>query len=106
MNNSNMSNIDTNVANYTMSELMAISGVSNLDSDEITSQTNTFISKYKTSNPQISSFFKAIQSQLLQYSDDLNNPDDEQEEAQFPSGEAQTSKWISDNISTILFIVL
>ena len=49
MNNSNMSNIDTNVANYTMSELMAISGVSNLDSDEITSQTNTFISKYKES---------------------------------------------------------
>ena len=100
MNNSNMSNIDTNVANYTMSELMAISGVTNLDSDEITSQTNTFISKYKTSNPQISSFFKAIQSQLLQYSDDLNNPDDEPEEAQFPSGEAQTSKWISNEALT------
>jgi len=100
MNNSNVSNIDTNVANYTMSELMAISGVSNLDPDEITSQTNTFISKYKTSNPQISSFFKAIQSQLLQYSDDLNNPDDEPEEAQFPSGEAQTSKWISNEALT------
>ena len=100
MNNSNVSNIDTNVANYTMSELMAISGVTNLDPDEITSQTNTFISKYKTSNPQISSFFKAIQSQLLQYSDDLNNPDDEPEEAQFPSGEAQTSKWISNEALT------
>jgi hypothetical protein len=100
MNNSNVSNIDTNVANYTLSELMAISGVSDLDPDEITSQTNTFISKYKTSNPQISSFFKAIQSQLLQYSDDLNNTDDEPEEAQFPSGEAQTSKWISNEALT------
>jgi hypothetical protein len=95
-NNSNVGNIDTNVANYTISELMAISGITDIDKDEITSKTNTFITKYKTSNPQISTFFKAIQSQLLQYSADLNNTDDDPEEAQYPSGQAQTSKWISN----------
>lgn len=96
MNNSNVGNIDTNVENYTMGELMAISGIVDLDPDEITSKTNTFINKYKTSNPQISTFFKAIQSQLLQYSADLNNTEDDPEEAQFPSSEAQTSNWISN----------
>ena len=96
MNNSNVGNIDTNVANYTISELMAISGIQDIDPDEITSKTNSFINKYKTSNPQISTFFKAIQSQLLQYSSDLNNTENDPEEAQFPSGEAQTSNWISN----------
>ena len=96
MNNSNVSNIDTNVENYTISELMAISGISDLNSDEITSQTNIYINKYKTSNPQLSVFFKDIQSQLLQYSNDLNNTDNEPEEAEFPSGEAQTNNWISN----------
>lgn len=100
MNNSNVGNIDTNVENYTISELMAISGITDFDPDEITNKTNTFISKYKTSNPQISTFFKAIQSQLLQYSTDLNNADDEPEEAQFPSGEVQTNKWISNEALT------
>ena len=91
-----MSNIDTNIDNYTMSELMAISGVSELDPDEITSQTNTYINKYKTSNPQMSTFFKSIQSQLLQYSSTLNNTDDSLEEAQFPASEAQTNNWTSN----------
>ena len=96
MNNSNVGSIDTNVANYTMSELMAISAISDLDSDEITSKTNTFINKYKTSNPQISTFFKAIQGELLQYSANLNNIQDDPEEAKFPSGEAQTNNWLSN----------
>ena len=95
-NNSNIGNIDTNVSNYTISELMAISGITDIDSDEITSKTNTFITKYKTSNPQISTFFKAIQSQLLQYSAELNNPEDEPEEAEYPSGQAQTTNWLSN----------
>ena len=98
MSNSNMNNIDTNVANYTMSELMAITNVQDLDPDEITSQTNTYINKYKTTNPQISTFFKSIQSQLLQYSSSLNNTDNSPEEAQFPESEAQTNNWISNQV--------
>lgn len=96
MNNSSVGSIDTNVANYTMSELMAISGISDIDPDEITSKTNTYINKYKTSNPQISTFFKAIQGELLQYSANLNNSEDNPEEAKFPSGEAQTNNWLSN----------
>lgn len=96
MNSSSVGSIDTNVANYTMSELMAISGISDINPDEITSKTNTYINKYKTSNPQISTFFKAIQGELLQYSANLNNSEDDPEEAKFPSGEAQTNNWLSN----------
>ena len=96
MNSSSVGSIDTNVANYTMSELMAISGISDINPDEITSKTNTYINKYKTSNPQISTFFKAIQGELLQYSANLNNSEDDPEEAKFPSSEAQTNNWLSN----------
>ena len=62
------SNVDTNVENYTLSELMAIVDVDDLDPDEITRKTNTLIEKFKGSNPVLSVFFREVQSQLLQYS--------------------------------------
>jgi hypothetical protein len=96
MSNKSMNNIDTNVSNYTMNELMVISGISNLNPDEITSKTNSFINKYKSGNPQVSTFFKNIQSQLLQYSASLYNENDDPEEAEFSPGEAQTTNWESN----------
>lgn len=96
MSNKSMNNIDTNVSNYTMNELMAISGITNLNPDEITSKTNSFINKYKSVNPQVSTFFKNIQSQLLQYSSSLYNENDDPEEAEFSPGEAQTTNWESN----------
>jgi len=59
---------DTNVSNYTLSELMAILNIDDLTSENIIKSTDYYIKKYKTKNPKISVFFKSIQSQLLQYS--------------------------------------
>jgi hypothetical protein len=98
-----LSNIDTNVSNYSISELMAIAEIQDLTPSEITEQTNKYINKFKTSNPTLSVFFMEIRSQLLQYSSELIDPDNPEAsegfetmnntEAKYPAGEKQISNW-------------
>jgi hypothetical protein len=83
-----MTSIDTNVSNYTLSELMAIVGLNDLDPTSIMNATSPFVEKYKNSNPTLSTFFKGIQSQLLQYSQGLYN-EDNKGDAIYPDGEKQ-----------------
>jgi hypothetical protein len=75
-----MDNIDTNISNYTLSELMAIIDIQELDPPNIVTKTNTLINKFKTKNPKLSVFFKAIQSELLQYSQNLIQSNDDTNE--------------------------
>jgi len=72
-----MTTIDTNISNYSLSELMTIIDVDSLDPETIIENTNFYINKYKTKNPNLSIFFKSIQSQLLNYADGLESDDDE-----------------------------
>jgi hypothetical protein len=104
-----MTDIDTNVSNYTLSELLTIVDINNeeLDKDEIIRKTNQFISKFKSKNPQLSVFFKGVQSQLLQYAQGLEFDNEEDttgkiivegfgsmsNEAVYPAGEKQVSDW-------------
>lgn len=83
-----MTTIDTNVDNYTLSELMAIVNLNDLDPTNIMNATSPYVEKYKKSNPSLSTFFKGVQSQLLQYAQDLYNEDDD-DDAIYPSGEKQ-----------------
>ena len=66
-----MTSVDTNVSNYTLSELMAIIQIDNLNINNIVEKTNYYIVKYKNKNPTMSVFFKDIQSQLLQFAQGL-----------------------------------
>lgn len=105
-----MSNIDLNVDNYSLSELMAIVELDNLDEDNIIKSTEKYMNKYKDSNPELSTFFYEIQSQLLQYASNLepnqngNNLDNENlvgygnqsNEAEYPAGEKQVSEWFEN----------
>jgi len=107
-------NIDTNVSNYSLSELMAIVELQDLKPNEIVKQTNKYINKFKTSNPTLSTFFMEIRSQLLQYSTNLIDPknkaasfvegftsindedeeeDEKAEDAEYPEGEKQQTNW-------------
>jgi hypothetical protein len=52
--------------------------------------TSHYIEKYKNNNPTLSTFFKGIQSQLLQYSQGLYN-EDNKGDAIFPAGEKQVN---------------
>jgi len=102
------SNIDTNVSNYSISELMAIVKLQGLEQDEIIEQTNKYIEKFKTSNPTLSVFFMEIQSQLLQYSLEQNSQeseftkkfdptdDNDDQELKYPSGQKQQNNWFKN----------
>ncbi len=76
-----MTSINTNVSDYSLSELMAIVEVEDLNHDDIIANTNYYIRKYKTKNPTLSVFFKEIQNQLLQYAIGLE-PDSDDENAE------------------------
>ena len=100
-----MEDIDTDISNYTLSELMAIVDVEDLNTDTIMKNTNYLIRKYKTKNPSISVFFKEIQSQLLQYAESDSEAEDDEgkitvegfgnmtNDAIYPSGEKMVSDW-------------
>jgi len=104
-----MTDIDTNVQNYTLSELLTIAGIENdnVTQDEILEKTNQFINRFKIKNPKLAVFFKDVQSQLLQYEDGLEvQSDDDTEgkiivegfgnmsnEAIYPAGNKQVSDW-------------
>jgi hypothetical protein len=105
-----MTDVDTNIENYTLSELMAIVELDDLYHEEIIETTDYYIQKYKVKNPKLAVFFKEIQSQLLQYADgliqDTNNNDTDNEnkitvegfgnmsnDASYPSGDKQVNEW-------------
>lgn len=108
-----MTSIDTNVSNYSLSELLSIVELENdeINKDDIISKTNVYIKRFKTKNPQLSVFFKEVQSQLLEYvdgleaDDDDDDPDDDtgkiivegfgnmQNEAVYSAGDEQISDW-------------
>ena len=118
-----MENIDTDVSNYTLSELIAIVEVEDLNPDTIVDNTNYLIKKYKTKNPAMSVFFKQIQSQLLQYAQGLEpeSEDDDNEgkiiveprvssiegfgsmnnnDTIYPSGEKMVTDWYENEYLT------
>ena len=107
-----MTDIDTNVANYTLSELLTIVGIENenVTHDEIIENTNALINKFKVKKPQLAVFFKDVQSQLLQYADGLDVPSDDDtegkivvegfgnmsNEAVYPAGDKQVTDWFQN----------
>lgn len=109
-----MTDIDTNVENYSLSELLTIVGIQNEDinREQILSETNKLIDRFKSKNPDLSIFFRNVQSQLLQYEKGLQVPDESDtdnedkivvesfgnmsNEAIFPAGEDQVNKWFKN----------
>jgi hypothetical protein len=104
-----MTSLDMNVSNYTLSELMAIIEVEDLEPQDIIENTNYYIRKYKSKHPLMAVFFKEIQSQLLQYAEGLDPETDDEDDnkgkivvegfgnmsndASYPAGDKQVSDW-------------
>ena len=59
------SNFDSDVSNYTIEELMKISGISILNEVEIISKTDALIDKFSVTKPIISDFFVEVKEELL-----------------------------------------
>jgi hypothetical protein len=111
-----MTDIDTNVSNYTLSELLTIVDIENeeIDKDQILRKTEQLINKFKTKNPTLAVFFKDVQSQLLQYEQGLEVDFDEDtsgkiiveprvegfgtmtNDAVYPAGEKQITDWFEN----------
>ena len=101
-----MTDFDTNVDNYTLSELLTIAGIENHDisEDKIIEKTNALIDKFKNKNPQLSVFFQDVQSQLLHYESGLKehetDNDVEAKEAIYPPADKQISNWYENEYLT------
>lgn len=102
-----MADIDLNVENYTLSELITIAG---LDLDYITKKdiiknTDKLYKKFEEKNYPLAVFFLDVKSELLQYADTLDIPNDNEEknivdsfgnrtnEAVYPPLEKQEADW-------------
>ena len=92
-------NFDTDVNSYTLAELLTILGLDDPDPHSITKKTNKLINKYKKSDPSIATFFKNVQSQLIQYSSDLNDPENK-DIAEYPAGKKQSQDWYQNEYLT------
>ena len=112
-----MTTLDTNISNYTLSELLDITGVLNdeIDTEIIQKKTDRLINQFKNKNPRISLFFREVQDQLLKYAQGLENesePDDTEgkivvegfgtipNDAIFPEGERQVTDWVQNQYLT------
>lgn len=85
-------NIDTNVQNYTLSELMAILSLDDPDPDLIVKRTDEYIQQYKKTDPQLASFFLEVQNQLLNFASQFYDTDNT-ETAEYPQAEKQINDW-------------
>lgn len=76
--NTNTTDLDTNINNYTVPEMLSILGLGNDPTDEdITNTTNTFITQAnKSGNTDISNFFQDMQTTLLSYNNGDENGDE------------------------------
>jgi hypothetical protein len=99
---------DTNVDNYTTSELMTISEIYSLEPHEITTQTNIFINKCRINRPEISDFFIDVQKRLLAECDNIEGftgnmiddkdegEDEDEDEGRYLGDEKQVRKWLTN----------
>lgn len=72
---STSTNVDTNIDNYTISELLTILDLENLDDmDQVVAKTNYYIQQFdKENNSEMSGFFHEIQDRLTSYIEDPDN---------------------------------
>ena len=86
-----MTEIDTDISHYTISEMLQILDMDELDENEIIEKTDAYRNN-SANNPQLSLFFQEMQSQLLQYmnSSQEQNTDNAQI---YPISEKQTTDW-------------
>jgi hypothetical protein len=88
-----MSTVDYNVDSYTISELLAILGLDDPDSDQIIETTNNYINRFSPSGenqPQLVNFFQSIQTKLLRYMNQLETRGDD---AEYTPNAKQTDEW-------------
>lgn len=86
-----MTNIDTNVDNYTTDELIAVLELVDPTEEEIVDTSNDYIAKYEQEGDEtMATFFQDVQNKLVQYMDSLENGDNPEE---YNPDDEQTDEW-------------
>lgn len=89
-----MTSIDTNIDNYTISELLTILDLEDINPEFITDKTNAYIEKFsKEKKPDLVTFFQEMQSVLLNYAEDLETSD---AAVSSNSANKQTDSWFQN----------
>ena len=97
------STIDTDITHYTISEMLQILDIDELDENEIIDKTDKY-SEDNSDNPQLSIFFQDMQSQLLKYmnssqQDTNSSLQDTNSSQQDPdNAEKQTTNWNTNQV--------
>jgi hypothetical protein len=88
-----MPQVDTNIENYTVSELLTILDLDNPDAEQITKKTNEYIEKFtKEKNPDMVNFFRDMKTELLNYAEELYN-EEEPITAELGPAREQSNNW-------------
>ena len=86
-----MTTIDTNIDNYTISDLLTILDIDQPSDENVRETTNSFIDRFtKENKPEMTTFFLDMQSKLLDYVDELETSD---EPAEYQPAKKQTDNW-------------
>ena len=89
-----MTSIDTNIDNYTISELLTILDLEDINTEFITEKTNTYIEKFsKEKKPDMVIFFQEMQSVLLNYAEELETSN---KPSSSNSATKQTDSWFQN----------
>jgi hypothetical protein len=87
-------NVDTNIDNYTVSELLTILDLDSPDREEINEKSDYYINKFtQEKNPKMVNFFRDIKETLIDYADQLYNENDEPITAELSSAKEQSDNW-------------
>jgi hypothetical protein len=86
-----MTTIDTNIDNYTVSELLTILDIDDPTVENVTAATHKYIIKFTNEqNPAMVIFFQDMQTELIQYATELATSD---EPAEYGPAQKQTTNW-------------
>jgi hypothetical protein len=82
--------IDTNIDNYTLSELLTILDLDTPNEENVVKSTNYYITKFqKEGNDKMANFFQDVQDTLLIYAEELETPSD----AEYAPTKKQSELW-------------
>jgi len=93
-----MSTIDTNIDNYTISELLLILNIDEPTVENVTNETNKYIIKFTNEQqPDMVDFFKDMQAELIQYANELETSS---EPVEYGPEKKQTDNWWQNEVLT------
>ena len=89
-----MPGVDTNIENYTVSELLTILDLDTPNPEQITEKTEVYIKKFTNEkNPDMVTFFRDMKAELLSYADQLYNEEEEPVTAELGPAKEQSDSW-------------